>query len=223
MIRVKICGLTNPDDAAAAARAGADAVGFVFAASPRRISPARAAVVSRALPPFVVRAGVFVNERYDDIARTAEAARLHVLQLHGEEDQRLIASLRRLGYDVVKAMPMRDEQDVAKLVQVDADGLLLDAYSPQRAGGTGRTFDWRLARRAMTALSEQGRSVPVVLAGGLTPDNVVEAIETVRPDAVDVSSGVERTPGCKCPIKMSDFVRKVRECHGSAHVTRRGA
>lgn len=216
MTRVKFCGLTTPDDAAAAARAGADAVGFVFADSPRRVSSEDAFHISRSLSPFVVRVGVFVDESYDQVARTVEAARLHVVQLHGDEDNGFVARLRRLGCDVVKAVRMRDEADVDAVVQTDADALLLDTFSAERAGGTGRTFDWRLAESALAALAEHGRVTPVVLAGGLTPENVGDAVQTVRPYGVDVSSGVEREPGRKCPVKMRLFVRKVREADGSA-------
>lgn len=219
-IRVKICGLTTPSDAVEAARAGADAVGFVFAASPRQVRAEEARAVSRALPPFVVRTGVFVDAPYEVIARTAETARLQVIQLHGNEDDRLVAKLRRLGYDVVRAVRMRDEGDVEIATQLDADALLLDAYSPERAGGTGRSFDWELARQAIATLSARGQAIPIVLAGGLTPHNVVHAVRTVVPYGVDVSSGVERVPGRKCPVKMSQFVRKVRELHGSTEHTR---
>lgn len=214
--RVKICGLTTPDDAAAAARAGADAVGFVFAASPRRVSPDDALKMSRQLPPFVVRVGVFVDESYDQVARTVESARLHVVQLHGDEDNRFVERLRRLGCDVMKAVRVRDETVVETAVQTDADALLLDTFSSERAGGTGHTFDWRLAKLTLAALIDQGRDVPIVLAGGLTPENVRGAVGGVRPFGVDVSSGVETAPGHKCPVKMRQFVRKVREADGSA-------
>lgn len=215
-VRVKICGLTTPQDAASAAGAGADAVGFVFADSPRRVDVEQVAAMTRVLSPFVVRTGVFVNSKYDAIAFTAETVRLQVIQLHGDEDHRLIASLRRLGYSVMKAVRVRDRCDVDAAIQFDVDALLLDGYSPERAGGTGLTFDWQLARDAMAALHEQGRDVPVVLAGGLTADNVVKAVETVKPYGVDVSSGVELAPGRKCPVKMNEFVGKVRKLNGSA-------
>lgn len=214
--RVKICGLTTPRDVDAAVRAGADAVGFVFADSPRRVRPDEAEDLVRAAPPFVTRVGVFVDKPYDRVARIAETARLHAIQLHGQEDDQLVVRLQRLGYDVIKAVRMRDEDDANAVVQTSADAVLLDTYSPERMGGTGRAFDWRLARLALDMLKEQRRSVPVVLAGGLTPDNVAEAVRTVRPYGVDVSSGVELQPGRKSADKMRRFVRKVRETHGIA-------
>ncbi|MFS8525320.1 MAG: phosphoribosylanthranilate isomerase, partial [Limnochordales bacterium] len=208
--RVKICGLTSPADVEAAVRAGADAVGFVFAESPRRVSPQKARELARAVPPFVVRVGVFVDETYDAAARIAEDAGLHVIQLHGRADEAVILRLQRLGYQVAQAVRMRDERDVNAVAGTAADAVLLDTFSPGRAGGTGRTFDWRLARAAMAALDARGKRLPVVLAGGLTPENVADAVRTVRPFAVDVSSGVETAPGRKCPEKMQRFVRKVR-------------
>lgn len=214
--RVKICGLTSPADVEAAVRAGADAVGFVFAESPRRVSPQKARELARAVPPFVVRVGVFVDETYDAAARIAEDAGLHVIQLHGRADEALILRLQRLGYQVAQAVRMRDERDVNAVAGTAADAVLLDTFSPGRAGGTGRTFDWRLARAAMAALDARGKRLPVVLAGGLTPENVADAVRTVRPFAVDVSSGVETAPGRKCPEKMQRFVRKVREADGFA-------
>lgn len=215
---VKICGITTVADALAAADAGADAVGFVFAASPRRVSLDQAADISRELPGSVERVGVFLDARFDEVARAVERARLDVVQLHGRVDVALTAPLRTLGCRVVRALRMRGEKDVAAAVSDDADVLLLDAYAPGQAGGTGRTFDWRLAAAVADGLRGRGRRVPIVVAGGLTPDNVAQAIRAARPAGVDVSSGVELAPGRKCPEKMRHFVRKVREVDGSYHI-----
>lgn len=211
---VKICGIATEYDAAAAAAAGADAVGFVFAESPRRVSPADAVRIARTLPSRLDRVGVFVAPSYDEAARTVEAAELNVVQLHGPPNPALVERLRALGCRVAQAVRMRGEDDVAIALNVDADILLLDAFVPGRAGGTGRTFDWRLAAEVVQGLEQQRRRLPVVLAGGLTPENVTEAVRTARPQGVDVSSGVELAPGRKCPDKMRQFVRKVREIYG---------
>jgi len=208
--RIKICGLTTPEDARAAAAAGADMVGFVFAPSPRRVDAATAAQVGAAVPLFVLRVGVFVDADYDTLVRTAEEARLDVLQLHGSEDNALVARLRRAGYRVIKAVRVRDAASLAGIADWDADGLLLDAAVGSRAGGTGQTFDWRLACQARALLQQQARTLPLILAGGLRPDNVEEALRQVGPDGVDVSSGVEAAPGRKSAQRMREFVMKVR-------------
>lgn len=212
---VKICGLTTIEDAQAAAAAGADAVGFVFAESPRQVSIDAARAISHALPPFVTRVGVFVEPTYDEAMRAVEGARLHVVQVHGDVEASTIERLRELGCDVMQAVAMRDEAAAEAALSTVADALLLDAYVPGKAGGTGQTFDWRLAADVVRGLQQNGRHVPVVLAGGLTPANVADAVRAVRPWAVDVSSGVELEPGRKCPQKMREFVRKVREANGS--------
>jgi len=208
--RVKICGLTTVEDAQAAAAAGADMIGFVFAPSPRQVDAAQAAGIAAVLPPFVLRVGVFVDADYDTICRTAAQARLDALQLHGSENNALLERLRRDGHRVIKAVRVRDEASLDGIADIVADALLLDAGGGARAGGTGRTFDWRLACLAKERLREQGRSVPLILAGGLRPDNVADALRQAVPDGVDVSSGVEQAPGRKCPQRMREFVMRVR-------------
>ncbi|HEY8417216.1 MAG TPA: phosphoribosylanthranilate isomerase [Limnochordales bacterium] len=210
MTRVKICGLTTPEDARAAAAAGADMVGLVFAPSSRRVDVDTAVTVAAALPPFVLRVGVFVDSDYDTLVRIAEQVRLDMLQLHGSEDNRLMDRLRRRGWRVMKAVRVKDAASVAGIEDVAADALLLDAAVGTQAGGTGHTFDWRLACLAKERLREHGRAVPLVLAGGLRPENVEQALRQVEPDGVDVSSGVELAPGRKCPQRMREFVMKVR-------------
>lgn len=211
--RVKICGITSSDDARAAVKAGCDAVGFVFAESSRQVTAAEAARISGVIPPFVAKVGVFVDERIESIERIAREARLEVIQLHGQEDNATIAALRQLGYTVIKAVAVRDKHVIDKLPFIDADGLLLDKYDPVHAGGTGATFDWRLAVSASRCLARTGRDVPIMLAGGLHPGNVQDALQAVKPYGVDVSSGVEAAPGRKCHDKMRQFVLKVRQWH----------
>ena len=210
MTRVKICGLTPPEDARAAAAAGADMVGLVFAPSSRRVDVDTAVSVAGALPPFVLRVGVFVDADYDTLVRTAERVRLDVLQLHGSEENSLIERLRRGGWRVIKAVRVKDAASVSGVEDVVADALLLDTAAGAQAGGTGQAFDWRLACIAKERLREHGRATPLLLAGGLRPENVEQALEQVRPDGVDVSTGVEQAPGRKCPQRMREFVMKVR-------------
>lgn len=199
--RVKICGITRTEDALAAARLGADAIGLVFyAPSPRAVSAAQAAEVVRALPPFVTRVGLFVNAEREDIAAAIEAAQLDLLQFHGDESP---ADCRGHGRPWIKALRMAPEMDVAAEMDRyrEAQGILLDAWRPGVPGGTGETFDWR-------RIPAQ-RPRPLILAGGLAPENVADAIRTVRPWAVDVSGGVERAKGIKDADRMAAFIREV--------------
>jgi phosphoribosylanthranilate isomerase len=205
---IKICGITSVEDGLLASAAGADAVGFVFfAMSPRKTTVERAAQIARALPTTVRRVGVFVNETPEAMTRAAEAVGLDLLQLHGEESAESLAGLAR---PVIKAVRVGKgfAQDEALRFAGPAAGLLVDTRLPgetQLPGGTGVPFDWSLVR----GLAER---VPfLMLAGGLTPQNVAEAVRAVRPHAVDVSSGVEALPGRKDPEKVRAFVRAVRE------------
>lgn len=199
--RVKICGITRPDDALAAARAGADAVGLVFyAKSPRAVTINEAQGVARALPPFVTTVGLFVDAAPDDIREVLQSVSLDLLQFHGNEapDQ-----CRMYGRPYVKAVRMRETTDLAAVARSyhDAAGLLVDTYVEGVPGGTGRAFDWS---RLPSSLSR-----PLILAGGLTPDNVAEAVGRVRPWAVDVSGGVESAPGVKDAARIEAFIRGV--------------
>jgi len=202
--RVKICGITRPQDAALAAEAGADAVGFVLAPSRRRVEVAQARMAAAQLPPFVSRVGVFVNAADDEIAAAIEKVPLDVIQLHGEESPETVRRWRERGVRVIKAIGVSGPSDLEALAAYDADAVLLDAVAGGRSGGTGRSFDWDLARRA------RGSGLPIILAGGLHPGNVVEALERVNPYAVDVSSGVEESAGRKSPEKVREFLAKVR-------------
>jgi len=181
-----------------AVQAGADALGFVFfEKSPRYLSPERAAVIIAGIPPFVQVVGLFVNEPLDLVNATADRCGLDIVQLHGEESPSYCASVRRR---VLKAFRVQGMQSLATMADYRVAGYLLDAYSPNSYGGTGEQFDWDCA------VAAKGRG-PIVLAGGLNPDNVAAAVLRVAPCAVDVSSGVESSPGRKDPVKVRDFVR----------------
>ncbi|MGD8314154.1 MAG: phosphoribosylanthranilate isomerase [Syntrophobacterales bacterium] len=202
-VRIKICGITNKEDALAAAHLGADALGFVFAASPRKVSAESAREIIKALPPFVKTVGVFVDEDPERVSSIAALCGLDILQLHGSESVDYCSSFDRR---VIKAVRMQSRDELKKLSKyVDVvDGLLLDTYVPNKSGGTGITFDWQLAVEAR----RYGR---IILAGGLNPENVAAAIKMVKPYAVDASSGLERSPGVKNHEKMAQFIRKATE------------
>ncbi len=201
-VRIKICGMTNAEDAVAAAELGADAIGFVFAPSPRQISPEKAREIIMALPPLVQTVGVFVDEDPEKVASIAASCHLDLLQFHGKESA---AYCRRFERRVIKAVRVRHEDHlkVCSEYRSIVDALLLDTYVPGRCGGTGLTFDWSLALEAKT----YGR---IILAGGLNPDNVAAAISAVKPYAVDASSGLEQEPGVKDHNKMARFIQTVR-------------
>ncbi len=206
-VLIKICGITSPEDGLFAAEAGADAVGFVFwAMSPRRVDVERAAAISRLLPPFVLRVGVFVDASRDEMARAADRVGLDLLQLHGEEPPEAFAGLPRRALKAVRVGRGFKAKEALRYAG-QAAGLLLDtrlAGDTAMPGGTGVPFDWSLVK----GLRAQ---VPfLVLAGGLSPENVASAIEAVRPDAVDVSSWVEAMPGRKDPTRVRAFVEAVR-------------
>ncbi len=199
--RVKICGITRPEHASAAAAAGADAIGLVFhAPSPRCVTRARARAVCAALPPLVSVVGVFVNPEPRDVEAVIEDVPVDLLQLHGEESPELCAST---GRPYVKAVRVRTRDDIVEAAAryADARALLLDAHHDTLWGGTGSRFDWDLVP------DDVGR--PIVLAGGLTPENVAGAIRRVRPFAVDVSGGVESAPGEKDPRSLERFMQEV--------------
>ncbi len=197
---IKICGVTRASDLAAAVEAGVDAVGFVFAESPRRVTADTARRLVLTLPPHVLRVGVFVDENPSEIARIVAAAELDRVQLHGFEDP-MVREL--VGTRVLKAFRARDANVLEEIPTWGADAFLLDTWSADAAGGSGTTFDWAIAKRA----ADLGR---MILAGGLTPQNVGRAIIQVRPFGVDVSSGVESAPGVKDPAKIRAFVEAVR-------------
>lgn len=200
--RVKICGITRVEDGLAAAAAGADAIGFVFdARSPRCVTPEQARAVAAALPPFVTVVGLFVNAPTDRVQDVLRRVPIDLLQFHGNETPEQCRQFQR---PYIKAISMHPDVNVSTAVRAYADslGLLLDAYHPAMAGGSGATFDWA---RIPADLGK-----PVVLAGGLTAQNVRAAIEAVHPYAVDVSSGVEREKGIKDAAKIAAFIDAVR-------------
>ena len=201
MIRVKICGITNIEDALMAVEAGADALGFVFFKdSPRCITPENAAAVIRRLPPFVQTVGLFVNEDLDVVNATADRCGLDLVQLHGEESPEYCAAVKRR---IIKAFRVKDAASVDGITSYPVAACLLDAWSPAAHGGTGTTFNWEIAARAAA-------SHCIILAGGLTPENVAEAIAVVKPYAVDVSSGVESAPGRKDASLVQSFISAVK-------------
>jgi phosphoribosylanthranilate isomerase len=200
-VRVKICGVTRAEDALAAARLGADAVGFNFWPRSRRyLPPAAAAAIVRSLPPQVATFGVFVDPSRAELEAALAASGVGAAQLHGDEPPALCLGL---GVPVVKALRIRDGHDLAGLAAYEVRAFLLDAPSPGY-GGSGTTFDWSIAAAA-------AREVPVLLAGGLVPDNVAEAVRAVRPLGVDVASGVESAPGVKDLAKVEAFIRNAKE------------
>ena len=205
-LRIKICGITREEDAWAAIEAGADALGFVFVpGTPRFIEPGRAAAIMRSLPPFISRVGLFVNADPEHIRATVAEARLDTVQLHGDEPPEVGLSL--LGpVRVIQAFRVQGPETLQRLpdYQKSADAWLLDAYVPGTAGGTGARFDWNLAVQAR----ELGH--PLILAGGLKPENIAEAVRQVRPFAVDVSSGVESSPGRKDAEKIRELIDSAR-------------
>jgi phosphoribosylanthranilate isomerase len=204
--KVKICGITNLDDAELAAGAGAWAVGLVFhPASPRRCSSDTAAVIGATLKRRCEVVGVFVNAPLDELVATADSAALTIVQLHGEEGPAFCAEVRRrTGLPVMKVARVRDAASIRALAAYKTDYHLLDAYVPAKAGGTGERFDWTLA-------AEHSGVPPLLVSGGVTPDNVREAIVTLRPFGVDVSSGVEVVPGRKDPERLAALFEAVRE------------
>lgn len=200
VVRVKVCGIMDAAAAVVAAAAGADAIGIIFAPSRRQVTVAQARMIAAELPPFVTKVGVFVDETRERLVETIETVGLDTVQLHGNETPEFASSL---PLPVVKAIRVRDEDSLAGLAGYQVSAFLLDTYDSETLGGTGRTFDWNLAAGAAARHR-------VMLSGGLRADNVVEAIERVRPYGVDVSSGVE-TGGVKDPEKIRTFVRIVRE------------
>ena len=210
-VKVKICGITNWPDARRACEAGADFLGFNFyPRSPRYITPTRARRIVRRLPKGVAAVGVFVNEREQRMAETARRVGLEYLQLHGEESPDVVSNLRR-SFKVVKAVRVRKSFHIAELGKFKAaSAILLDGFDPRLRGGTGKTFDWSLARGSK--LRQR-----IFLAGGITAENALDAISVVKPYAIDVCSGVEAVPGKKDPAKIKALMRAL----DGSHPTRR--
>jgi phosphoribosylanthranilate isomerase len=211
---IKVCGITRTEDGLLAAEAGADAVGFVFyAMSPRKVDVTRAAAIARVLPPFLLRVGVFVDASRGEMARAADEVGLDLLQLHGDEP---LESLENLPRRALKAIRVGRGFTAEEAVRYEghAAGLVVDTRlvgETVRPGGTGVPFDWSLVRGLRDEVSF------LMLAGGLSPDNVAAAIGEVRPHAVDVSSAVERVPGKKDPDRLKAFIEAVRATEKGGH------
>lgn len=201
-VAVKICGITDYEDASIAIGLGASALGFIFAHSPRRITPQKARDIISAIPPFVKTVGVFVNEGHATIREIKHYCGLDLVQLHGDESPDFCHDL--MPY-TIKALRIKDESSLHSIqaYRRKVRALLLDTYSKDKAGGTGKTFDWELA------LKVKRFGMPIILSGGLGPSNIDKAINIVRPYAVDVNSGVEERPHEKSPILMKDLMEKV--------------
>jgi phosphoribosylanthranilate isomerase len=201
-VKVKICGITSIGDAEEAVEAGADALGLMFyPGSPRCISVETAETIERRLPPYILRVGVFADPSPEDVFSALHRCGLNVLQFHGHETPEFC---RQFGVMTMKAFRMRDAQSLLEIPGYATDAYLLDSYVRGKPGGTGEKFNWALAVKA----AKFGK--PIFLAGGLTPENVAEAVQMVKPFGVDVSSGVEASPGKKDPAKMRAFVAAVR-------------
>ena len=201
MTRVKFCGLTHKDDITEAVALGVDALGFVFyEPSSRCVTPEDAATLTRGVPAFLTRVGLFVNENAETIKRIFEIARLNLIQYHGDESPEFCDSV---GLPYIKAFRVQQDMDIRGAMDryPNASGFLLDAYVKGQPGGTGERFDWGLIPRSYA---------PIILAGGLTPDNAKDAIEQVAPWALDVSGGIESKPGRKDPDKMARFMDACR-------------
>ena len=203
MTRIKICGITNIDDALMSIDAGADALGFNFVpGTPRYLKDTKAATkIIEQLPPFITTVGLFVNADPGLIQSIADECHLDMLQLHGDESPQFCQGFNRR---VIKAVRIKDESSCSHLSDYRVSGYLLDTYVKGALGGTGVAFDWSLAVKA----KQYGR---IVLAGGLDPDNVASAVQQVRPYGVDVSSRVEASPGRKDPVKVKTFIQSVKE------------
>ena len=194
-IKVKICGITNVADASTAVELGANALGFIFAPSPRQMSPQKVRAIVRTIPPFVKTVGVFVNEAATTITDIRQYCGLDLVQLHGDESPAFCDELMPCA---IKTVRVKDESclQASRAYRGKVRALLLDTYSKEKVGGTGKTFDWNLAIK----IKEIG--IPIILAGGLGPSNINLAIQTVAPYAVDINSGIEEYPGKKDPALM---------------------
>jgi phosphoribosylanthranilate isomerase len=201
MTRIKICGITNLQDALLASELGADALGFIFYPESKRfIEPEQASEIISSLPPFVTTVGVFVNQSRDELDSLREITGIDLVQLHGDETPEFCTGL---PFKAVKALRIKERSDIARVELYPLQAILFDKYSEDAYGGTGESFTWDW-------LQDLKANKSIILSGGLTPDNVGEAIKTVGPYAVDVSTGVEDSPGKKSAHKMRKFIEAVR-------------
>jgi len=204
MVRVKVCGITRYEDAEMAVQLGVDALGFIFAASPRQIRPKRAREIIRALPPFVKTVGVFVDERPHVIREITKLCALDLIQFHGDEPPEVCGDFMPRA---IKAFRVRDRSVLGSIRKYKGRirAVLFDGYEEGRNGGTGKIFNWDIA------VMGKGLNVPIILSGGLTPANIECAISRVRPFAVDVNSGIEERPGKKDALLIKAFMKKLRD------------
>ncbi len=204
MVKAKVCGITTPEDALTAANSGADAVGLVFAESPRKLSVKQAREVATTLPDGVLKVGVFVDEEPEEVLRIVREVGLDYAQLHGDESPETVTFLRGEGVKVIKALRIQGAGSLAAMDGYEADLFLLDAWSEKARGGTGERFDWEVAK------SYGGRG-NILVSGGLTPENVREAIRFFEPYGVDASSSLEDAPGKKNGERVRRFVSAAKE------------
>ncbi len=209
MVRIKICGITNREDALKAASLGAWALGFNFyKKSPRFIAPARAKKIIQDLPPFITPVGIFVNQPLGAIRDIIEHCGLGAVQLHGDEDHHFCHRLRRYGAKIIKAFRVKPDFDLGILKDFNVDAFLFDAYKEGEFGGTGTTFDWSLLKDI------KGQNKPFILSGGLNAQNIIPLVNAMKPYAVDVASGVESEPGKKDHRSMKEFIEIVSYVSG---------
>jgi phosphoribosylanthranilate isomerase len=204
MVYVKVCGITNPEDARLATSSGADAIGLVFAESPRKLGAEQAREIAGALPDGVLKVGVFVDEEPEEVLRIAREVGLDYAQLHGDESPETVTVLREGGVKVIKALRVQSVDSLDVMDGYEADLFLLDAWSEKAPGGTGERFDWQVAK------SYGGRG-NILVSGGLTPENVREAIRFFEPYGVDASSSLEDAPGKKNAERVRRFVSAAKE------------
>lgn len=204
MVKIKICGITNMEDAQAAVAAGCHALGFVFyKKSPRYIMPQEAAKIIKALPKKISKVGVFVDASQEQVRKIAGLCRLDMLQFHGSESPEFCCSFK--GYKVIKALRVKDKRSIEDAVRYNVFALLFDTFVKSKAGGTGKIFDWKLIKSIIDRVN-----CAVFLSGGLNTENIGRAIKIAQPDWVDVSSSVEIKPGKKDAAKMKIFIKKAK-------------
>ncbi|MDP1852800.1 MAG: phosphoribosylanthranilate isomerase [Candidatus Omnitrophota bacterium] len=204
MVKVKICGITNLEDAKASIDAGCDALGFVFyKKSPRYIAPEKVKDIIKSLPENIAKIGVFVNSREKTIKKIANSCGFDILQFHGDESVSFCRKFK--GYKIIKVISIKDKVELKHVLNYNPFAYLFDAFCDSKRGGSGKRFDWKLLRHLYCIKK------PVFLSGGLTVDNVKEAVKTARPDWVDASSSLEIAPGKKDHQKIKDFIRMAKE------------
>lgn len=203
MVKVKICGITNLEDAQNAVLFGADAIGFIFTESPRKVKPEIVKNIVRSLDGDILKVGVFVNETIDNVKKTVEMCSLDVVQLHGEEDPSYCSNLR--NWQVIKAFRIKDDLTLKPIMSYkNVFAYLLDTFAEGKYGGSGKVFDWNLAVKAKSF------GKPIIVSGGLNIGNIEEAIKVIRPYGVDISSSIEIRPGKKDAGLMKQIISKVK-------------